>query len=215
MSKEIVFVLGGPGSGKGTQAQTIAKDYGLGYLSTGDLLRAATDEKNAPADDPDWHDRAEGLRTVMQNGGLVPDETILALVKAELAKSDKAYFFVDGFPRNVPQAQLFETEIAPPKAVLFLDVGFPELKRRLLERGKTSQRSDDNAESIDKRLVTYSEQSFPVIEHYKPQNKVITIDGARPIDIVRANILAELRKFWTIPKKDGEPGGESKCCLLL
>jgi adenylate kinase len=101
MSKEIVFVLGGPGSGKGTQALRIANDYGLGYLSTGDLLRAAVDEKNAPPDDAEWQERAAGLRRIMENGELVPDDVILALVKGEIDKSDKPYFFVDGFPRTV------------------------------------------------------------------------------------------------------------------
>jgi adenylate kinase len=208
MTKEIVFVLGGPGSGKGTQAQTIAKDYELGYLSTGDLLRAATNDLNAPEDDPDWQERADGLRQIMRNGELVPDATILELVKAEIERSDKPIFFVDGFPRNVAQANLFEAEIAPPKAVLFLDVADAELTRRLLDRGKTSGRADDNAASIAKRLVTYHEQSFPVIDHYTPQGKVIKIDGARSISAVRADILFELRKFWNIPKKDGEPERE-------
>jgi adenylate kinase family enzyme len=236
--KEIVFVLGGPGSGKGTQALSIARDYDLGYLSTGDLLRAATSDDQTPEDaDPDYLDRQDQLREIMQSGQLVPDELILALVKEELLKSDKKYFFVDGFPRKVSQAEAFETEIATPVAVLFLDVPDTELTRRLLERGKTSGRADDNAESIAKRLQTYHDQSYPVIDYYTPQAKVVKINGLRSVDAVRADILFELRKIWEIPTKAGEPerapdvveaAGEvakqanenvqevkSKCCLLL
>jgi adenylate kinase len=240
--KEIVFVLGGPGSGKGTQALTIAQEYGLGYLSTGDLLRAATDEAQTP-DDPDqaFLDRRDELREIMAAGQLVPDGIILSLVKAEIEKSDARYYFVDGFPRKVSQAEAFETEIAAPAAVLFLDVPDTELTQRLLKRGETSGRSDDNAESIAKRLKTYHDQSFPVVEYYAPQGKVIKINGFRSKDAVKADILYELRKLWEIPVKPGEPAREepaeqkveqkveevqkkanekidevqSKCCLLL
>jgi adenylate kinase len=245
-AKEIVFVLGGPGSGKGTQALTIAQEYGLGYLSTGDLLRAATDEAQTPEDpDQEFLDRREQLRQIMTTGQLVPDETILELVKQEIEKSDAQYYFVDGFPRKVSQAEAFEAEICPPKAVLFLDVPDNELTQRLIKRGETSGRADDNAESIAKRLKTYHDQSYPVIEYYTPQAKVITINGFRSKDAVKADILFELRKFWDIPVKEGEPAREepikqqvetkvaekveeaqkkanekvdqaqSKCCLLL
>jgi adenylate kinase len=239
-SKQIVFVLGGPGSGKGTQAQSIGADYGIGYLSTGDLLRAATDETVlAETTDEAAVERGQKLRDIMKNGELVPDDIILELVKAELEKSDKDYFFVDGFPRKVSQAEAFEAQIAPPKAVLFLDVPDAELTARLLKRGETSGRADDNAESIAKRLQTYHDQSYPVVDLYQPQGKVVKLNGFRPVDAVRAEILYELRKFWNLPVKDGEPArvpepqGEvaaaaqtaqavvdqaksaSKCCLLL
>jgi adenylate kinase len=209
VEKEIVFVLGGPGSGKGTQALTIAQDYGLGYLSTGDLLRAATDESQTP-DDPDQEflDRRDQLRQIMESGQLVPDEIILALVKAEIDKSDAQYYFVDGFPRKVSQAEAFENEIAAPKAVLFLDGPDGELTQRLLKRGETSGSTDDNAESIAKRLKTYHDQSYPVIEYYTPEAKVIKINGYRSKDAVKADILFELRKFWDIPFGPGNLPGK-------
>jgi adenylate kinase family enzyme len=205
-SKSIIFVLGGPGSGKGTQTQSIANDYGIGYLSTGDLLRAATsDEFLNGNEDASAVERGEKLKEIMKNGELVPDEVILELVKVELEKSDKAYFFVDGFPRAVSQAEAFEAQIAAPAAVLFLDVPDTELTARLLKRGETSGRSDDNQEAIVKRLATYHDQSYPVVERYTPQGKVIKLNGFRPIDAVRAEILFQLRKIWDIPVKEGEP----------
>jgi adenylate kinase family enzyme len=206
MEKEIVFVLGGPGSGKGTQALSIARDYDIGYLSTGDLLRGATDEFTASDDIPaDLLEKRDQLRQIMQAGQLVPDEIILALLQSELKRSDNPHFFVDGFPRTVAQAEEFEAQIASPVAVVFLDVADAELTKRLLNRGKTSGRADDNAESIAKRLQTYHEQSYPVIDYYVPQAKVVPIDGMRSVDAVRAEILFELRKFWDIPVKNGEP----------
>ena len=238
-NKEVIFVLGGPGSGKGTQTQTIANDYGIGYLSTGDLLRAAT---AAGKEDEEGEDRdfIEALRETMKSGQLVSDETIMRLVKNELEKSDKPYFFLDGFPRTVKQAELFTEQIGECRAVLFLDVPDVELKTRLLKRGETSGRADDNEESILQRLATYHEQSYPVIEHYEPKGKVVRVNGLRTIDAVKADILYELRKMWEIPEKEGEPQrqteeeaaeaakerakqeaekvaeqAKSKCCLLI
>jgi adenylate kinase len=229
--KEIVFVLGGPGSGKGTQTLSIARDYDIGYLSTGDLLRAATDEAQTPDDfDGSFCERRDQLREIMQSGQLVPDEVILALVRQELGRSDKKYHFVDGFPRNISQAEAFESEIATPTAVLYLEVPDEELTRRLLKRGETSGRADDNAESIAKRLHTFHDQSVPVIDYYIPQAKVVTINGVQSVGEVRAEILCELGKFWEIldrgegdtPQQEKEDKAEeqavaakSKCCFLL
>lgn len=228
-SKEVVFVLGGPGSGKGTQSQNIAKEYGIGYLSTGDLLRAATSEADE-ALEGDKLDLVVTLRDKMKNGELVPDEIILQLVKEEMAKQEAKYFFLDGFPRTVAQAEKFTEQIGECKAVLFLEVSDDELTSRLLKRGETSGRTDDNLDAIKKRLETYHNASFPVIEMYEPKGKVIKINGLRSIDAVRADILAELRKFWEIPVHEGEPQqvpeGEtqaekvaekvsSKCCNLI
>ena len=229
--KEVIFVLGGPGSGKGTQTQTIANEYGIGYLSTGDLLRAAT---AAGKEDEEGEDRdfIEALRETMKSGQLVSDETIMRLVKSELDKSDKQYFFLDGFPRTVKQAELFTEQIGECRAVLFLDVPDIELKTRLLKRGETSGRADDNEESILKRLATYHEQSYPVIELYEPKGKVVRVNGLRSIDAVKAEVLYELRKMWEIPTKEGEPErqpdptvegaataaaekAKSKCCTLI
>lgn len=221
--KEIVFVLGGPGSGKGTQALSIARDYGIGYVSTGDLLRAATDESGAP-DDPGGDSRAQ-LRDTVRAGGLAPDETVLALLEAALARSDNPRFLVGGFPRTVAQAEDFEARVAVPVAVVFLSVPDAELAARSLSRG----RAGDSAEAIERRLQAYHDQSDPVIDYYVPQAKVITIDGAAGVDAVRAEVLFELRKLWDIPARAGEPeaagapaeqgapagGAQSKCCLLL
>ncbi|KAH0792761.1 Adenylate kinase family protein [Histomonas meleagridis] len=194
--KEIVFVLGGPGSGKGTQALTISKEHGIGYLSTGDLLRAAT----APLPEGVEDQRSEKekqtieeLKKTMQNGQLVPDEIVIDLVEKELKGQNAKYFFLDGFPRSLSQAQKFTEQIGPCKGVLFLDVPDEELTKRLLNRGLTSGRSDDNEESIKKRLVTYHQISVPVIEYYEPKGKVIRIDGSKGISDVHDEIISVLR----------------------
>lgn len=206
-AKEVIFFLGGPGSGKGTQSMVIAQEYDIGYLSTGDLLRSVTAEGKAEEEgDAEWLEKIKELREIMKNGQLVADETIMELVKREMQKSDKSRFFVDGFPRTQKQAELFEAQICECKAVLFLNVPDDVLKARLLKRGESSGRADDNEESIVKRLATYHEQSYPVIEYYKPKGKVIEINGIRTKDAVKADILFELRALgWDLPKKEGEP----------
>jgi adenylate kinase family enzyme len=135
------------------------------------------------------------------------------------------YFFLDGFPRTVAQAELFEQQGVKVTAVLFLDVPDTELTKRLLKRGETSGRSDDNQSAIVNRLQTYHNESYPVIQFYEPKGKVVKLNGFRSLNAIRADILYEIRKFWDIPVKAGEPqretdgspaGGEkqAKCCTL-
>lgn len=194
--KEFVFVLGGPGSGKGTHSVQIAKDYNIGYLSTGDLLRAATQplpEGVVDTRTQEEKDMNENIKNLMKNGQLVPDEVVLNLVKLEIKKQNKKYFFLDGFPRSIAQAEKFEKQIGNCKAVLFLDVPDDVLLSRLVKRGQTSGRADDNEEAAKKRLVTYHQISYPVIEYYAPKGKVIRIDSNKSIQEVHNNFISELK----------------------
>ena len=233
--KQIIYVLGGPGSGKGTQTSWIAEKYGLGYLSTGDILRSATAEGKEKVEDlqkiaPEGQDPlefAETLRNKMKSGDLVDDDIVISLVKSSIESSDKEYFLVDGFPRNLDQARNFDSTIKECTAVLYLTVSDEILVERLLNRGKTSGRADDNAESIKNRIANFHKITQPVIDYYEPLNKVIEVDASPSINTVRAHILAELRKYWDLPKQDDEPVADeleekalqakknSKCCLLL
>ena len=195
--KEIVFVLGGPGSGKGTQALTISKEYGIGYLSTGDLLRAATAPLPEGVEDKrsgQEKETIEKLKKIMKDGQLVPDEIVIDLVKKELMAQNAKYFFLDGFPRSLSQTQKFAEQIGECKGVLFLDVPDEELTKRLLNRGLTSGRADDNEESIKKRLQTYHQISFPVIDYYDPKGKVLRVDGSKSISEVHEEIVTILRQ---------------------
>ena len=139
--KEFVFVLGGPGSGKGTHSVQIAKDYNIGYLSTGDLLRAATQplpEGVVDTRTQEEKDMNENIKNLMKNGQLVPDEVVLNLVKLEIKKQNKKYFFLDGFPRSIAQAEKFEKQIGNCKAVLLKEVKHQAVQmimKKQLKRG--------------------------------------------------------------------------------
>ncbi|KAI9091558.1 adenylate kinase-domain-containing protein [Phlyctochytrium arcticum] len=167
----IVFVLGGPGCGKGTQCVRIARDYNYAHLSAGDLLRAEVATGS---------ELGKELEQIMKEGGIVPMETTLRLLRnamylAALATPPPAGFLVDGFPRQLDQSIAFETHLRPCKFALFFDCPEDVLIKRLLKRGETSGRGDDNMETIRKRLVTFMNASMPVVEAFRKNNKCITI----------------------------------------
>ena len=169
-----LILFGPPGSGKGTQSEMLVEKYGLVHLSTGNLLREEIAQKTPL-----------GLeaKSFMDKGQLVPDEVVIGMVDSYFDKHPGANgFLFDGFPRTVAQAvaldkllELKKTEIA---TVLALDVTEEELVKRLLNRGKTSGRSDDTDESvIRKRFNVYSNETTPVADHYKKARKFQTIKG--------------------------------------
>ena len=169
-----LILFGPPGSGKGTQSEMLVEKYGLVHLSTGNLLREEIAQKTPL-----------GLeaKSFMDKGQLVPDEVVIGMVDSYFDKHPEAAgFLFDGFPRTVAQAvaldkllELKKTEIA---TVLALDVSEEELVKRLLNRGKTSGRSDDTDESvIRKRFHVYSNETTPVADHYKKARKFQSIKG--------------------------------------
>lgn len=174
----IVFVLGGPGSGKGTQCAKLAQEFHLAHLSTGDLLRAQVEKKTKI-----------GLEAaeLMKEGKMVPMSVMLEILKAEIDLLQLAPgILIDGFPRAMDQALEFEQTIGPCKKVLAFKCSFQVLQDRLLERGKTSGRADDNLETIKKRFDTYENQSIPVIDYYKSCGKCIEISSEQPVGDVYA-----------------------------
>jgi UMP-CMP kinase len=171
-SKRIVFVLGGPGSGKGTQCAKLVEKFGYTHISAGDLLRAEVKAGGPTADQ---------INQLMKEGNIVPAEIIVALLKKAIDASDSDTVLVDGFPRALDQVGLFNKVSRTDCAfVLFFDCNDEVLTARLLERGKTSGRADDNLESIKKRFVTFREQSYPVVELYekKSKDKVKRVDSS-------------------------------------
>ncbi|CAJ0591611.1 unnamed protein product [Cylicocyclus nassatus] len=172
----IFFIVGGPGSGKGTQCDKIVAKYGLSHLSSGDLLR---DEVASGSP------RGAELTKIMEAGALVPLETVLDLVKEamvkEVEKGSKG-FLIDGYPREVKQGEQFENEIQEAKAVIYFEVSDDILVQRLLHRAKTSGRADDNMDTIKKRLATFSNATTPVVDYYQKKNKLITIPAYGTID---------------------------------
>lgn len=175
---EVVFVLGGPGSGKGTQCSKIVEVFGYIHLSAGDLLR---EERQSGSE------LAEMINTNIKEGKIVPAEVTVGLLRTAMEKSGATKFLIDGFPRDADNLSCWQeqmAEVATDKFLLFLECPEDIMVARLLERGKTSGRNDDNEESIRKRLVTYEESTRPVIEVFKAQDKVRSVDSNRELEEV-------------------------------
>ena len=172
--KPIIFVLGGPGSGKGTQCSKIVEKYGFTHLSAGDLLRSEVAKGTA---------MGKKINEIIKEGQLVPQDVTICLLKQAMSdNADTNGFLIDGFPREIQQGVSFGNEICLAQMVLYFDCPDEELTRRLLKRGQTSGRVDDNEESIKKRLTLFHEKTAPVIEHY--DNIVVKLDSNRDIDII-------------------------------
>jgi adenylate kinase len=184
-----IVLFGPPGAGKGTQSQKLIEKYNLIHLSTGDLLRseiAAGTELGLRA------------KSLMDNGILVPDEVVIGMIENKLKEHSYAGGFIfDGFPRTVPQAQgldklLLElgTEIS---CMIALKVDDEELTKRLLLRGQTSGRPDDqNEELIRKRIQEYNTKTAPVADYYAGQNKFCAVDGIGGIDEIFADLCRQI-----------------------
>jgi adenylate kinase family enzyme len=185
IAPEIVFVLGGPGSGKGTISPLLVKDFGFKHLSVGHLLRTEVttgSELGIQAD------------LIMRSGGLVPDEVALRLAKQEISRiveiNPAARILLDGFPRTLDQAKAFESLIYPAANVIWLTCGEEILLARILERAKTSGRADDTAESVLLRLRTFNENTELIKKYYEEQTppKISVIDASLPVEAVYAQV---------------------------
>ncbi|XP_039717526.1 adenylate kinase isoenzyme 1 isoform X1 [Pteropus medius] len=182
---KIIFVVGGPGSGKGTQCEKIVQKYGYTHLSTGDLLRAEVSSGSA---------RGKMLSEIMEKGQLVPLETVLDMLRdAMVAKVDISKgFLIDGYPREVQQGEEFEQRIGQPTLLLYVDAGPETMTKRLLKRGETSGRVDDNEETIKKRLDTYYKATEPVIAFYEKRGIVRKVNAEGSVDSVFSQVCTHL-----------------------
>ncbi|KAL8370597.1 hypothetical protein RB595_000795 [Gaeumannomyces hyphopodioides] len=190
----VIFVLGGPGAGKGTQCARLVDQYGFTHLSAGDLLRAEQERSGS--------EFGELIKDYIREGKIVPMEVTIqllenAMVEAMRSSADgkagkKPRFLIDGFPRKMDQALKFEEAVCPAKFVLFYDCPEEEMERRLLDRGRTSGRSDDNAESIRKRFRTFVETSMPVVDHYEREGRVVKIPATATPDAVNKETRKQL-----------------------
>ncbi|BBM98598.1 hypothetical protein Mp_1g14700 [Marchantia polymorpha subsp. ruderalis] len=179
---------GGPGCGKGTQCEKIVKDFGFLHLSAGDLLREEV-KKGTPV----------GLNCdkLMKEGKLVPVEVTLGLIEKAMTASGKSRFLIDGFPRAIDQAKAFEAKICRPDKVLFLECPKEVMEQRLLKRGESSGRSDDNQATIIKRFETFQKESMPVIGFYDgvDKNIVAKVSSVPPPNQVYEVVVSVLRNI--------------------
>ena len=217
-----LILLGGPGAGKGTQANYIKEQYQIPQISTGDMLRAAVKAGS---------DLGLKAKEYMDSGGLVPDDVIIGLVKERIQEPDCAKgFLFDGFPRTIPQADAMKEAGVPIDAVVDIDVPDEEIIKRMsgrrvhLASGRTYhvvfnppkvegkddqtgepliQRDDDKEETVRKRLQVYHDQTEPLIDYYKSWEssgeaaapKYVRIEGVGKVDEIRQQIFDALDKL--------------------
>ncbi|XP_078120558.1 UMP-CMP kinase [Sander vitreus] len=194
MKPQVVFVLGGPGAGKGTQCSKIVESYNYTHLSAGDLLRAERAREGSEV--------GQLIGNYIKEGKIVPVEITINLLKKAMEetmqKDEKKFrFLIDGFPRNEDNLQGWNNVMdgkADVKFVLFFDCGNEVCIDRCLERGKNSGRTDDNRESLEKRIQTYLQSTQPIIKLYEKHGKVRTVDASRSVDKVFADVKAVLDK---------------------
>jgi len=151
--KKVIFVTGGPGSGKGTHCQMMVKNEGYHHISTGDLIRAMSKTDAVMADK-------------VSRGEFLSDEFIIDVVKNEMLSHPEAKgFLIDGCPRTLEQGELFTRMIKPCDQVLFFDTTPAIMTQRMLHRAQIEHRTDDNPDTIARRLQTYKDKTMPVIAH--------------------------------------------------
>ncbi|KAF2658251.1 UMP-CMP kinase-like protein [Lophiostoma macrostomum CBS 122681] len=193
----VIFVLGGPGAGKGTQCAKLVADFGFKHLSAGDLLR---EEQDRPGSE-----FGEMIKSYIKEGTIVPMEVTVQLLENAMRHTidtdNKKLFLIDGFPRKLDQAHAFEHSVVPSKFTLFFDCPEDVMQERLLKRGETSGRADDNMESIKKRFRTFVETSMPVVDEFETQGKVVKVSATKGPDEVYAETKEKLKERGLEPIK--------------
>ncbi|MGY3041161.1 adenylate kinase [Rhodanobacter sp. TND4EL1] len=184
-----LVLLGAPGSGKGTQATRLKSALGVPHISTGDMLRAAVAAGTAM-----------GLKAkaVMDAGQLVSDDILLGMLEERLAQDDaRAGFILDGYPRNLAQADALDHLLAklgqPLDAVIKLEVPNEAIIGRCEIRFKAEGRADDNPDTVRKRLSIYAEQTAPVADFYASRGKLQVVDGVGELSEVTARVERALQ----------------------
>jgi adenylate kinase len=180
--QQLILLFGGPGAGKGTQSRLLSASLGVPHISSGDLLRAQHEEL---------------AQSLMKRGDLVPDDVVDDLVFARLQQPDaQRGAILDGFPRTLNQALALDRWVdeqgSSIRQAVYLDVPRDELVKRLLSRGESSGRSDDQATAAVRRLDVFLNDLPPVLDHYAGHGKLRNVDGSQSIDEVHRQVLDAL-----------------------
>ena len=187
----IIFVLGGPGSGKGTQCAKIQEKFNFEHLSTGDLLRKELSSNS---------EYAQMLDNIMKEGKLVPSEILLQILKKTILNTSyiNMRILLDGFPRNMENLTKWDEIIGDSFDVsfaLFFECSSEILEQRILERAKTSGRSDDNLESFKKRIKTFEEETKPIVKFFEEKQQIIRINSEKMVDEVFLEVEKLFKEF--------------------
>ena len=184
-----VVLLGPPGSGKGTQSKFLVEKFGFIQISTGDLLRDQVQQKDSSM--------GKEISEIMNNGELVPDEIVIKLIIGKMTIFKEKNVIFDGFPRNINQAKVLDESlekisVSLDKAI-FINVDYEILKERIISRinesGDDNKRSDDNVQTLVKRIDVYKKNTLPIVEYYKEKGILSEINGMLKIEEVSQQIL--------------------------
>jgi len=181
-SDAVFFVMGGPGSGKGTQCAKLVEQFGFVHLSAGDLLRQEVSSGSEVGLE---------IARIIEEGQIVKSEVTVGLLRNAM-KQCSGPFLVDGFPRSISNLEAFEDVFEPCEMMLFLKLSEGEMEARLLKRGESSGRSDDNAVTIRKRFHTFAHDSMPVVDNMQKRGLLRCIDADGSPDTVFTRICGEL-----------------------
>jgi len=183
---KIVFVIGGPGCGKGTQCKRIVKNFEYESFSTGDLLRQyVKDKKNG----------YEDIENQMKEGKLISSATLMKVLKEYILNSRNKKILVDGYPRNQENIDEWEKQmkgLVDVKGALYIEVSNEEMTKRLL--GRNEGRADDNEETIKKRLTTFEKETKPIVSYFERQGNLIKINGERTVDEISQDIADKFKE---------------------
>lgn len=190
-----IILFGPPGSGKGTQAALLVEKYGLEHISTGDLFRYNLKNNT---------ELGKEARKYMDHGNLVPDEVTINMLKQRVLESPEAEGFIfDGFPRTIAQADallgFMKEQDSAIHALIKLEVSRQAIIDRLLERGKTSGRADDqNVDTISNRIDVYLEETSPVFEYFDKLERSYSVDGLGSIEEISNRLMAVIDHLYGI-----------------
>ena len=184
--KQVIFIIGGPGVGKGTICSYLVNDFNFATFSTGELLRNVVKEKKADG----W----EKLEADMKEGKLISSERVLFYLKDAIIKSDKEIIFIDGYPRNKENIDIWDKlmpDIVDIKAVLFFDCSHEMMKKRIY--GRKDGRSDDKEEIIVKRINVFEKETKPLISIFDKKGILIRIDCNKIMEDIYEDVKKVLK----------------------